>query len=882
MTDMLTRPPGAAPDGPTPPQALDAERAVLSALLLENEAIGRALEHLEPSAFYRVAHQKIYAAVIALFNRNENADLVTVTEELRKRGELEAIGGPSALAQLMDYATTTANLDSHIKIIHSKAILRSLITSAREIQEEAFAGSDETSQILDRAEARIFAITDQRVREGFVALKDLLKPAFEHIQHLFERKVLVTGVDTGYDDLNKMTAGLQNSDLVILAGRPSMGKCLTAGTLIDDPDTGERVTIERYVRERRPRVFGVNRHGRVRKTAVGAWIDSGVKPAFRVRTRLGREVEVTGHHPFLTTGGWRPLHDLAIGARIGVPRRVGAFGTDRSWSPQRARLLAYFIAEGGLTGGCPQFTNTDPLLLADFDLCLAQEFPDVATKDAGDGITWRVALRPDLRRERNGENANPVTAWLRSLGLMGKRSDEKRVPEAVWRLERGRLAGFLRTLLSCDGTVYSMSGYPRIEFTVASPELAQDVQHLLTRFGIVSKLWRKTERSWRVEITEPESVADYYREIGWNGEKSGRFSPLLVAIDARARHAVAGNAEPETWALVRTAASARGLSLAEAARAAGEPVARGCNLHVRRGITRGRLARFADTLRSPELRRASSPDLYWDEIVAIEPLGPQQVYDLTVPDGSNFIAADVCVHNTSFALNLAENAAIRARVPVAVFSLEMSKEQLVQRLLCSQAEVPLHRLRNGHLSNEDWPRLTTAAGLLTQAPIMIDDSSALTVMEVRAKCRRLKAEGKLGLLVIDYLQLLRGHMPAENRVQEISTITRNLKALAKELGVPIVALSQLSRQVETRDKSGRPQLSDLRESGSIEQDADVVMFVYREVVYNRDTPEPGKAQIIIAKQRNGPTGEVDLTFLRECTKFVPYSPLMPDDVGPGF
>ena len=278
----------------------------------------------------------------------------------------------------------------------------------------------------------------------------------------------------------------------------------------------------------------------------------------------------------------------------------------------------------------------------------------------------------------------------------------------------------------------------------------------------------------------------------------------------------------------------------------------------------------------------ASPDLHWDEIVSIEPLGRKHVYDLTVPDGSNFIAQDVCVHNTSFAVNIAENAAIRTRVPVAIFSLEMSKEQLVQRLLCSQAEVPLHKLRAGYLSNEDWPRLTTAAGLLTQAPIMIDDSSALTVMEVRAKCRRLRAEGKLGLVLIDYLQLMRSSTQVENRVQEISQITRGLKALAKELNVPVVALSQLSRAVETRDKTGRPQLSDLRESGSIEQDSDVVMFVYREVVYNRETPEPGKAQIIVAKQRNGPTGEVDLTFLRECTKFVPYSPMMPGEADSGF
>jgi replicative DNA helicase len=237
---------------------------------------------------------------------------------------------------------------------------------------------------------------------------------------------------------------------------------------------------------------------------------------------------------------------------------------------------------------------------------------------------------------------------------------------------------------------------------------------------------------------------------------------------------------------------------------------------------------------------------------------------------------------TSCVMNMAENAAIQHGIPVAVFSLEMSKEQIALRLLCSQSEVPLHKVRTGFLGNEDWPRLTTGAGLLTQAPISIDDSPALSVLEIRAKCRRLKAENKLGLVVIDYLQLMRPSTQAENRVQEISQISRGLKALAKELNVPIIALSQLSRAVEQRGGGGRPQLSDLRDSGSIEQDADVVLFVYREVVYKPDTPEPGKAQIIIAKQRNGPTDDVPLTFLRECTKFVPYSQMMSGETEPGY
>jgi replicative DNA helicase len=461
MTDTLSRAP-AVVEGPVPPQSLEAERSVLAAMLLDFESIGHALELLEPTAFYRVAHQKMFEAVISLYNRNERADLITVAEELRKRGDLEAIGGQPALAQVLDYATTSANLEEHARIINAKYVLRSLIKSAGEIQQECFAESDESGAILDRAEQRIFAITDRRVRQGLVPLKELLKPAFEQIQSLYERKTLVTGVASGYEDIDRMTSGFQAGDLVIIAGRPSMGK-------------------------------------------------------------------------------------------------------------------------------------------------------------------------------------------------------------------------------------------------------------------------------------------------------------------------------------------------------------------------------------------------------------------------------------TALAVNIAENAAVHHKDPVAIFSLEMSKEQLVLRMLGSQSEVPLHKIRNGYLGQEDWPRLTTGAGLLTQAPIMIDDSATLTVFEIRAKCRRLMSERKLGLVVIDYLQLIRGSGRVENRVQEVSQITRGLKALAKELNVPIVALSQLSRAPEQRGNDRRPQLSDLRESGSVEQDADVVLFVYREEYYKPDDPAlKGKATIIIAKQRNGPTGDVTLTFLRECTKFLPYSPISMEEGEPAF
>jgi replicative DNA helicase len=230
------------------------------------------------------------------------------------------------------------------------------------------------------------------------------------------------------------------------------------------------------------------------------------------------------------------------------------------------------------------------------------------------------------------------------------------------------------------------------------------------------------------------------------------------------------------------------------------------------------------------------------------------------------VAARPAMGKTSLCLNVAQHAALKAGETVGVFSLEMSKEQLVLRMLCSDARVDAHRLRTGKLSEKDWTRLAKAYADLSQARIFIDDSATLTPLEIRAKCRRLKAEHGLGLIIIDYLQLLQGPGRIENRQQEIAAISRSLKGLAKEISVPVIALSQLSRAPEARTEK-RPQLSDLRESGAIEQDADIVMFIYREEEYKPTEENRGIAEIIIGKQRNGPTGTVRLVFIKEFTRF---------------
>jgi replicative DNA helicase len=453
--------------GRQPPYVVEAEQAVLAAMLLDAEAALSGAALLDDSMFYREGHRRLFRAMKAIIERGGVVDPVTLKEEVDRRGELEAVGGIEYLSYLLDVVPTAANLDYHAKIVRDKAMLRRLIEAATGIVQEAYEGKRLADEVLDSAEQRIFEVSETRKTEGFVRLKELLWPTMERIESLHAGGQSITGVASGFKDLDDKTAGFQQADLVIVAGRPAMGK-------------------------------------------------------------------------------------------------------------------------------------------------------------------------------------------------------------------------------------------------------------------------------------------------------------------------------------------------------------------------------------------------------------------------------------TAFCLNVAQHAAIEKNVPVAIFSLEMSKAQLVQRLLTAEARVDAHRLRQGMLKDADYALLARAAGLLSSAPIWIDDSAALTPLELRSKARRIKAEQNVGLLIVDYLQLMRSPEQAENRVQEISAISRALKALAKELNVPVLALSQLSRAPEQRGgEHRRPQLSDLRESGAIEQDADVVLFVYREEMYSGiEDPKTGEniegqAEVIIGKQRNGPTGTIKLHFHKAYTRFDNYSPREAEDQGNG-
>ena len=381
--------------------------------------------------------------------------------------------------------------------------------------------------------------------------------------------------------------------------------------------------------------------------------------------------------------------------------------------------------------------------------------------------------------------------------------------------------------------------------------------------------------AFQLDITDAESIRTFIGEIGIFG-KEAALCRAKAALATKRYQTNRDLIPAAAWRQIDAARQGASWQSVGALMGLGD----GVNLHVgKRGLSRNRLAAIARALGNQRLHDLAASDVYWDEVVSIEPAGVRRVYDLTIPDTHNFVANDICVHNTAIVLNVAEHAALRADVGVAVFSLEMAKEQLALRMLCSEARVDLARVRTGHLSDREFPRLAMAAGRLGDAPIFIDDTPALSVLELRAKARRLKRDPatKLGLVIVDYIQLMRSSEGRDNREQEISEISRSLKALAKELRVPVVALSQLNRQVESRTPPV-PRLADLRESGAIEQDADVIVFLYRDDYYNEDSDKKGVAEVIVAKQRNGPTGTVELTFLREFTRFENRE-VAPDDEG---
>ena len=848
------------------PHSAEAERAILGAVLLDNMLISQAIEQLKPDDFYVPSNRRIFVAMSALFERGSEIDPLLLAEELRRDGSLDSVGGVTAISNLTYGLPHFANVHEYSKLVSQKAQMRGLVRAANSIISEVLDEADPPEVIIDHAEQAIFAIADQRKREGFIHIEGVANMVLENVQAMSGRNVMLTGLTTGFNELDQMTSGLQPSDLIIIAARPSMGKCLAHDSEIVLQD-GSIATIEAIYHTQNAKLLTLADDWKFKTATPGNYIDDGHKPVFRVTTRLGRVIETTLPHPFLTVNGWRPLSELQAGDRVAVPRALKVFGTEAMRSCE-VKLLAYLLGDGGLTNATPIFTVGKPALREDFEQAVSEFGGVQAVPCAYANRTFGLRVRGVLGQGHR----NPLTEWLKDLGVYGCRSQEKFIPAPVFRLPKTLLAAFLNRLFATDGWASVLSsGQAQLGFASTSEKMARQVQHLLLRFGVIAALkkravkYREERRvAWQLDITDALSIKTFLDEIGIHGKAEAVAA--VRALLANRRYQSNRDLLPrEIWPRIAAAKGAQ--SWANVARRMGLKESN-TNLHAgRRSPTRPRLLALALALESLPLQQLAESEVYWDEIVSIASVGVKQVYDLTIPDTHNFVANDICVHNTALCLSMAQNSAIYAQAVVAIFSLEMSKESLVMRMLSSEARVDAHRFRSGYLSKDEWARLAQALGTLSEARIFIDDTPGINILEMRAKLRRLATEQKkLDMVIVDYLQLMSGSRRTESRQQEVSSISRELKAIAKEFRVPVIALSQLSRASETRTDH-KPILSDLRESGSIEQDADVVGFIYREEQYNRTEENAGLAEFIIAKQRNGPTGVVKMAFLKEFTRF---------------
>ncbi len=525
--------------GRVPPHDLQAEESLLGAMMLEVEAIAVAASTLRADDFYKPGHSHIFDAIHALYAGGQPVDPVTVADELRRNGLLETVGGHQTLVDIMASTPATTNSGGYARIVEEHALLRRLIGVAGEIAEIGYGMPDDVTKALDRAEAMVYDVNQRRVTDSTSKIEDLLGLNLDRLEQLYGRGDAITGVPTGYVDLDELLSGLQPSNLVIVGARPAMGKCVAWDTPIVDPGTGElRTAAELYRRGTAGRpvsVLTLDADGRITAARPSAFVDDGVKRVYLVRTRSGREVRTTGSHPFLTPAGWRPLADLAPGQPVGVPAVVPVFGT-AARPADEVVMLAHLVMAPGVSADGPRLWTENREVAADIEYRGARFDVRVVDRPLSDGgRTWDVTVgRPLLDLAGHHDIATDLA--------------DRRVPPAVFRLPRDLLARFLNRALGVGATVWRPSnGQPGcVVVPTRSPGLVHDLQHLLLRFGICARLSQAVvavdEATWVAHdlvVEGVDSLVALANEIGMLGHEAE-----LGAVVAQARAVAAATPVP--------------------------------------------------------------------------------------------------------------------------------------------------------------------------------------------------------------------------------------------------------------------------------------------------------------------------------------------------
>jgi replicative DNA helicase len=791
------------------PQSPDAERAVLGSILINNNAFYRVVGTIDTEDFFKDAHRSIFATMRLLAEQSREIDLLTLKEELARRAQLEHVGGSAYIASLVDGIPDVANVERYARIVKEKSTLRRLIVMGNSVMRAALDAPGEPGDVLNIAEKSLYEIAEGSIDKGFVALDRITRTNMSAIEQLQHAGKLITGIPTGYDRFNEFTSGFQPSDLIIIAARPSMGKA--------QPLDAKVLTKRGFA------CMGSLKVGDELASVDGApsqvigIFPQGERQLYRVELSDGRGAECCAEHL------WRIWYRDWEEPRVVSTERLMEMLQRRRY--HRRLYIETFNGDFGDDADLPIDPWLLGVLLGDGNLrgssvvfsTASAEMLERIRSVVGAGYDVVHAGAYDYRIVQTGpktrgygyRSENPLKVALEALGIWGSLAQHKFIPKQYLTASLASRTRLLAGLIDTDGWIEKWGS---VRYASSSERLARDVVDLVRSIGGSASYHAK-------------NVSFTYRDE----RRAGRTSFV-------------------------------------------------CNLQLPDGVEIP-LVTAKRQRRTPRTRTRRL------NICSITPTRRSQTQCIAVSHPSQLYVTDgyTVTHNTSFMMNISESIAIPAkdgqpRPPaqrlhnVGVFSLEMSKEQIGLRILSSESGVSNHLIRGGMLSDRNWRDLAEASSRLAKAKIFIDDTPGIDVMEMRAKARRLKMEAGLDIVMVDYLQLMSVKGKVESRNQEISQISRGLKAIAKELQVPLISLSQLSRRPEQRTGDHRPQLADLRESGSIEQDADVVCFIYRDEVYNKETEEKGIAEIIIGKQRNGPIGDFKLVFRNDITKFFNYEP----------
>ena len=781
--------------GRQPPQDMAAEQSVLGGMLLSKDAIADVLEVLAPADFYRPAHQAVYDCILDLYGRGEPADAITVSAELERKGELRRVGGAPYLHTLIATVPTAANAGFYAEIVAEKAILRRLVQAGTRIVQYGYAGADgqDVAEVVDRAQAEVYEVTERNTREDFVVLEELLQPTMDEIDAIASRGGLSVGVPTGFHDFDEVTNGLHPGQMIIVAARPGVGKALALETELATP-CGWTTMGEVQVGDEL-----LDAQGRPTRVVAATDVMTN-RPCYEVIFSDGTVLVADAEHQWLTesrssrgargTGAEvQTTRELAHAVRSGTARaraNLSVHNTAPLQLPEQALLVpAYTLGAwlGHGEGAAASITSADPEVVVRIEAEETSAEPVARPDDAG--ISTGLG---DARADHLGVGTLP--GRLQVIGVLGGRHSPIRYLRASESQRRALLAGLLDT----NGSV-SAGGSARL--SVTNERLARNVAELVVSLGYRCRL-----------STGP---------VRGRTAASGAAFTLSFSTD----DVVFGSSRKQLLHKERRAGSSE----------------------------------------APSSSR---------RVVDVRPVESVPVRCVEVDNAAHLYLAGrsmVPTHNSTLGLDWVRSCSIKHGMPSVVFSLEMSRTEIVMRLLSAEAQIQLSAMRSGKMTDDDWTRLARRMSEISEAPLFIDDSPNLTMMEIRAKARRLKQRHGLKLVVVDYLQLMTSGKKVESRQQEVSEFSRHLKLLAKELEVPVVAISQLNRGPEQRaDK--KPMLSDLRESGSLEQDADMVILIHRPDAFDSDDPRSGEADLILGKHRNGPLKTITVAPQLHYSRFV--------------